>query len=147
MDHFIHNIYAWIIVSISIIAFAVIRWYFYRKHIKSRPEPTTKPPSERPLIIDPKTAMKTVNLPQSFSDKEIDFIENWYSEVGMQQLLSARDKPCKILDKKSQAEGAKYVSVDGISVAMQARHRESLSLVKTREIKTVTLLLLNEWIN
>jgi hypothetical protein len=92
------------------------------------------------------TAIKTIDLPIPFSDKEIEFIEEWYSEEGMKQLLSSRGKKCRVLNKKPPIDGVKYVDVDDLPVLATLRNKENLQAFQVWELKTVTLLLLNEWI-
>lgn len=89
---------------------------------------------------------KTVTLPLTFSAKQIEFIEEWYLEDGMRQLIAARYKQCTILDKKPPIKGVVYVDVEEIPVLKNVRDKNTLMAVQVKELKTVTLLLLNEWI-
>ena len=92
--------------------------------------------------------MKTIKLPTTFSDKEIEFIEEWYSEAGILQLKAAggRNSVLTVLKEKPPGKGMKYVSIKGIPVDCIQRDRTTLKQVRITELKTVKLLLLNEWI-
>lgn len=92
--------------------------------------------------------MKTIKLPTTFNDKEIEFIEKWYSEAGILQLKVAgeRNSVLTVLTEKPPAKGMKYVSIKGIPVDYIHRDRSTLRQIRMTELKTVKLLLLNEWI-
>ncbi len=90
--------------------------------------------------------MKTIKLPSSFSNDEIEFIENWYSEDGMQQLRASNTKPFSLVDEKPPVKGTKYVNVENTPVQVIHRDPKTLRAIAMKELKTVKLLLLDAWI-
>ncbi len=132
MDHFTHNIYAWIIFSVLIIAFSAIRGLYYREFKKRKSMS--------------KAEMKIIKLPEVFSQKEIEFIEEWYSEKGMQQLRQVNGKEFKLLKDKPPVSGCRYVNVSAIKVLVVRRNNTDLKPYQEQILKTVKLLVLDAWI-
>ncbi len=93
-----------------------------------------------------KNCQQTVILPETYNAREMQFIDNWYMEEWILQLKQASGKGCKVLPDKPPVSGCKYVTVDGIAVNLKKRDNKTLELSDIKMIKTVKLLLLNEWI-
>ena len=156
IEYYIYRFYPWAIVSILLIAFALIRWLYYRKfktgRIKRGDIITNLSDGTKSTVLKTlskgqlMTKTKLVRLPETFSDKEMIFIEEWYSEAGMQQLLWSKNKPCSTLDQKPPTKECKYVKVKKIPVIVYGRNNQNLHQTQRTELKDVTLLLLNEWI-
>lgn len=90
--------------------------------------------------------MKTIKLPEAFSPAEMSFIEEWYSEEGMQQLLSSNGRRFAPVDKPSPKQGALYVSVKDIPVPYIHRDNKTLQRIAMTELRTVELLVSEDWI-
>lgn len=129
MLEFIKHVIGWLLVATAAIMF--LKLIFYRE--KNMPVKTA---GEKGII----------NLPETFSRKELDFIENEYTEKGMQILLKAKGKSCKILNEPTASKNYKYVSVQVQIPCVIKRDSKTLKPVHGVEIKDIKLLLLNEWI-
>lgn len=90
--------------------------------------------------------MKTIKLPETFSPAEMSFLEEWYSEDGMQQLLSSNGKTATLTAKKSHVYGAIFVSVAGVPVRKMRRDNKTLRPALVSELKTIELLVSENWI-
>jgi hypothetical protein len=90
-------------------------------------------------------AKRIVNLPKEYSPREMQFIESEYMEEGIKQLKQSNQRECFILNDRS-LPGTKFVNVTDIQVNFKARNNKTLKIEDKQEIRTVKLLLLNEWI-
>lgn len=175
MEHLTYRLQVFAIVSVLLIISGLIKWFYYRKHKTDKINceylplgdgivnvedlnPGFREMAERAIQINrPVTVLEipttfktgksnTIKLPLVFSQDEINFIEDWYSESGMQQLLLSRGKTLKVLDEKPPKDGIKYVEIEGVPVVYLHRDSTTLKQVQMSELKTVKLLILNEWI-
>lgn len=142
------------LIIILIVAYALIRWLYYRKYKSDRIKPgdiahnlidgtkstVSKVISETELMLK-----NVVSLPSQYSPKEMAFIEQWYMEEGILQLKQADKRECRITQDGPQP-GCKYVDIDNIKVNFIVRNNRTLGLETKQELRTVKLLLLNEWI-
>lgn len=87
---------------------------------------------------------KIINLPREYLPKEMAFIENWLSEEGILQLKQTDKRECLVIGEKEP--GCQIVKVGNINVNFYTRNNRTLELEKKQELRTVTLLLMDEWI-
>ena len=145
------------LVTLGLLIYTAIRLHFYRK-FKAKKEhifddiaamqKINRSDSDKGFkpVIRGLMSKRIVNLPKRYNQKEMVFIENWYMEEGINQLKASNKMECVVLVKKPPEPGCKYVSVSNIPVNFKFRDSKTLELKDMQERKTVTLLLLNEWI-
>lgn len=158
-------------VVLSIVFTVVVRWYFYRKFkaggIKKGDIVTNQTDGTKTTVFNenkgkinvtgwkskviktPKLSAsinKTIKLPETFSKKEMAFIDNWYSEKGMQHLLKAKGRNCEILTEKPPVIGCKYINAFDVPIQHSIRDTRTLQPIYYIKPTTIKLLLLNEWI-
>ena len=166
LEYYIYRIYPWAIVTILLVAFALVRWFYFRKFksdkikrgdivhnltdgTKSIVAKVNSPDELISKTLQNNLTGKIINkikLPNEFSNEEMEFIEGWYSEKGMQQLLQANGKKFKILKDKPPVPGCSYVRVDAITVLVVRRNNVNLKPYEEQVLKTVKLLMLDTWI-
>lgn len=155
LEYHLQRFYIWIAFSILLLAFVLIRWYFYRKFRSPQIKPGdiiqnltdgTKSTVAKVSTPGELMSLNTVNLPSKYSPKEMQFIDTWYMEEGIKQLKSADKRQCYILTDKPPVPGCKYADVRHIPVNVKVRGNITLELVDKQVVMTVKLLLLNEWI-
>ncbi len=174
MEHFIYRTQIFVIVSGLLIIAGLIKWFYSRKSkptidhplediaamskiIRSDSDkgfkPTIKKFSGKDKVsglsndFNKRVGIKTIKLPSTFSSVEIKFIEEWYSEQGIQQLKNSNGKTFEYICQHPVFEEYSYIDVPGITVSTGVRDSRTLQLISMMEFKTVKLLVLNEWIN
>lgn len=150
------TLYMWGAISLSLIIFALIIWFYYRKFKSDRIKRGDN-------VINLRDGAKTdiskvnslsalsvkgqiINLPLVYTVKEMQFIDNWYMEEGILQLKQTQGRGFVLLKDKPPVAGCKYVNVSSVMVNFKKRDNRTLELIDIQLPKTVKLLMLDEWI-